>query len=45
MRRVFLLLLLLAPLSLSAQESGSGPLFMKHLLGDREFFEPWGIGF
>lgn len=45
MRQVLVLLLLVVPLSLSAQESGSGPLFMKHLLGDREFFEPWGIGF
>ena len=44
MRQVFVLLLLLTPLSLSAQESSSGPLFMKHLLGDREFFEPWGVG-
>ena len=45
MRQGLILLLLLTPLSLSAQESGSGPLFMKHLLGDQEFFEPWGIGF
>jgi len=45
MRPIFVLLLLLTPLSLSAQESSSGPLFMKHLLGDREFFEPWGVGF
>jgi hypothetical protein len=44
MRQAFIFLLLLMPLSLSAQESGSGPLFMKYLLGDREFFEPWGIG-
>ena len=45
MRPIFVLLLLLTPLSMSAQESSSGPLFMKHLLGDREFFEPWGVGF
>jgi len=44
MRRLVLALLLLAPLSISAQESSSGPLFMKDTLGDREFFEPWGVG-
>jgi len=44
MRRLILTLLLLAPLTASAEDSGSGPLFMKHLVGDREFFEPWGIG-
>jgi hypothetical protein len=44
MRRLLIILLVLAPLTVSAQESGSGPLFMKHLLGDREFFDPWGIG-
>ena len=36
--------LLLAPLTLIADDN-SGPLFMKDMLGDREFFEPWGIGF
>jgi len=45
MRRIILCLLLFAPVAANAQESSSGPLFMKHLLGDREFFEPWGIGF
>lgn len=28
-----------------AQDDNSGPLFMKHLVEDGEFFEPWGIGF
>lgn len=28
----------------SAQDNNSGPLFMKHLVEDGEFFEPWGIG-
>jgi len=37
-------LLLFMPLAAVAQEDDSGPLFMQHLLGDREFFEPWGIG-
>ena len=41
MRRVMCTLLLLLPLSAFAD---SGPLFMKHLLGEREFYEPWGIG-
>jgi hypothetical protein len=44
MRQLIIVFLLLFPISLSAQESGSGPLFMKHLLGDREFYDPWGIG-
>jgi hypothetical protein len=48
MRRWIFTLLLLAPFAAGAQESGSnsssGPLFMKDLVGDREFFEPWGIG-
>ena len=44
MHRPISVLLLLIPLIASAQESSSGPLFMKHLLGDREFFEPWGVG-
>ena len=54
MRQFFILLILLAALPLLAQEAGAqesssqessgGPLFMKHLVGDREFFEPWGIG-
>jgi hypothetical protein len=44
MRRIILILLLLAPFAASAQDSRSGPIFMKDMLGDREFFEPWGIG-
>jgi hypothetical protein len=39
-----LALVLLMPLAAAAQEDGGGPLFMKDLLGGREFFEPWGIG-
>lgn len=44
MRQFLMACLLAAPLSLSAQDDGAGPLFMKDLLGGREFFEPWGIG-
>lgn len=45
MRKVILALLLLAPFTGHAQDSDNGgPLFMKQLVGDREFFEPWGIG-
>ena len=48
MRHILIALLLLTPLSIQAQESESGsrtgPLFMKDLLGDREFFAPWGVG-
>lgn len=47
MRHFIIALLLLAPLAASAQESESstGPLFMKDLVDDGEFFEPWGVGF
>ena len=45
MLRLLFILLLLTPLTLCAQESDSGgPLFMKDLLGDQEFFDPWGVG-
>ncbi len=44
MRHLIFILLLLTPVAANAQESSSGPLFMKDLVGDREFFEPWGIG-
>jgi len=45
MRRLLIVLLLLTPMMVSAQESSSGgPLFMKDMLGDREFFDPWGVG-
>ncbi len=44
MRRMILILLLLAPLATNAQESGSGPLFMKDLVDEGDFFEPWGVG-
>lgn len=44
MRPFLLCLLLMAPITTVAQESNSGPLFMKDMLGDREFFEPWGVG-
>lgn len=45
MRRFAIALLLLSSVSALAQESGGGPLFMKHLVQGKEFFEPWGIGF
>ena len=41
MRRIVAVLFLLLPLSAAAE---SGPLFMKDLLGGREFYEPWGVG-
>jgi hypothetical protein len=43
MRRLIaiFIVLLLVPLTASAE---SRLPFMKHLLGDREFFEPWGVG-
>jgi len=39
MRRILTTLLLIFPLAANAE-----PLFMKDSLGDREFFEPWGVG-
>ena len=45
MRRLLFVLFLLIPAAVSAQESSSGgPLFMKDMLGDQEFFDPWGVG-
>jgi hypothetical protein len=41
MRRLAFVILLILPLGAIAD---SGPLFMKHLLGEREFYEPWGVG-
>lgn len=41
MRRIVIALFLLLPLTAAAEP---GPLFMKDLLGGREFYEPWGIG-
>ena len=43
---MFLLILVFSAIAstLHAQESSGGPLFMKDLVGDREFYEPWGIG-
>lgn len=34
-----------APVAAQEDGSSSGPLFMKHLVGEGDFFEPWGIGF
>lgn len=44
MRYLILSLLILASFNLAADDSSSGPLFMKDLLGPGEFLEPWGIG-
>ena len=44
MYRLFMVLILLAPLAASAQESSGEPLFMKDMLDGRAFFEPWGVG-
>lgn len=43
MYRWLLALTLILPATSAAQDGG-GPLFMKDLLGGRNFFEPWGIG-
>ena len=39
MRRTMFALLLFIPLSAQAE-----PLFMKDMLGEHEFFDPWGVG-
>lgn len=48
MRHLLITFLLLAPLTAQAEEadtgSGYGPLFMKHLVDEGDFFAPWGIG-
>ena len=44
MRRILLTLLLLAPLTTVGQESKNGPLFMKDMVNETEFFAPWGVG-
>jgi len=44
MYRLLLALLLLLPLTTNAGESGYGPLFMKDLVDEGDFFAPWGIG-
>jgi hypothetical protein len=46
MRPLLIALLLMAPLTTTAQESESrtGPLFMKDLVDDGDFFAPWGVG-
>ncbi len=49
MRHLFLAILLLTPCAVLAEETGdgsrNGPLFMKDLVDDGNFFAPWGIGF
>ena len=48
MRHLILALFLLVPLAAQAEEasteSGNGPLFMKHLVDEGDFFAPWGVG-
>ena len=44
MRRLLLILMMLAPLTVMAQETSKGPLFMKDMLNGKEFFDPWGVG-
>lgn len=44
MRLLVITFILLVPCTLAAQESGRGPLFMKHLVEGKPFFDPWGVG-
>lgn len=47
-RRLTAILILICSFAFStvatAQEDNPGPLFMKDLVGEGDFFEPWGIG-
>jgi len=44
MHRLLLALFLLLPLTVSADETKGGPLFMKDLVDEGDFFAPWGVG-
>jgi len=44
MCRIIIILLMLTPLTVCGQESSSGPLFMKDMVNETEFFDPWGVG-
>ena len=41
MRLLLLALLLMAPFAANAEESSTGPLFMKDLVDEGDFFETW----
>jgi hypothetical protein len=45
MRQLLLALLLMVPIAANAGESSTGPLFMKDLVDEGDFFAPWGVGF
>lgn len=44
MRRLLIALFLLLPLTVCADETKGGPLFMKDLVDEGDFFAPWGVG-
>lgn len=44
MRRILIALLIFIPLTVSGQESKNGPLFMKDMVNETDFFAPWGVG-
>ena len=47
MRRLLIALLLLSPVASSADETAENkytPLFMKDMVGEGDFFAPWGVG-
>jgi len=46
MRTLFVVLIFLLPMTVHAEEPVSkGPLFMKDLVDEGDFFNPWGVGF
>jgi len=44
MHRLLLALLLMLPITVYAEETKYGPLFMKDMVGEGDFFAPWGVG-
>jgi hypothetical protein len=44
MQRLLFVVLLLLPLTTLAEEGRTGPLFMKDMVGEGDFFAPWGVG-
>jgi len=44
MRQVLMVLIILFSAVANAEETKNGPLFMKDMVNETEFFAPWGIG-
>lgn len=44
MRQLIIALLMFLPMTVNAEESGNGPLFMKDMVDEGDFFATWGVG-